>query len=142
MKKSTIISALAVVMASAASAQKINASKVPAAVKAAFVKQYPGTTVKWENENGKYEAGFKQAGTEMSILYDANGIIMESEMAIKLTDLPSAALIYVKEHYKGKGIKEAAKITLANGDVNYEAEVAGKDIIFDTAGNFLREVKD
>jgi hypothetical protein len=26
--------------------------------------------------------------------------------------------------------------------VNYEAEVAGKDVIFDAAGKFLKEVKD
>jgi hypothetical protein len=142
MKKLTIISVLAVAMVSAVSGQKINASKVPAAVKAAFAKQYPVNTVKWEKEDGKYEAGFKQAGSEMSVLYNTDGTTMESEMAIKVSDLPSTVLTYIKEHYKGKSIKEAAKITKANGTVNYEAEIDGKDIIFDSAGNFLKAVKD
>lgn len=48
----------------------------------------------------------------------------------------------IKECYKGKTIKEGAKITTADGTVNYEAEVDGKDVIFDTNGKFLKEVKD
>ena len=115
---------------------------VPAAVKAAFAKQYPGTTAKWEKEDGKYEAGFKHQGHEMSVLFEASGTMTENEMEIKVTELPSSAMEYVKAHYKGVTVKEAAKITKANGEVNYEAEVKGKDLIFDAKGTFLKEVKD
>lgn len=66
----------------------------------------------------------------------------EREMDIKVTDLPATVLAYVKERYKGKTIKEGAKITTADSTVNYEAEVDGKDVIFDTNGKFLKEVKD
>ncbi len=142
MKKLLMMSALVAIVGFSACAQKLDASKVPAAVKAAFAKQYPGTTAKWEKEDGKYEAGFKQNGTSMSVLYEANGTMTESEMDIKVTDLPASVLSYVKEHYKGKSIKEGAKITKADGTVNYEAEVDGKDVIFDAAGKFLKEVKD
>jgi len=142
MKKLMVISVLVVAMQFSVHAQKIDASKVPAVVKAAFAKQYPGTTVKWEKEDGKYEAGFKQDSNIMSATYEADGTKTELEMDINVTDLPAAALAYVKEHYKGKSIKEAAKITKADGTVNYEAGVAGKDIIFDATGNFLKEVKD
>ena len=90
----------------------------------------------------EYEAGFKQNGNTMSALFWANGTMTESEMDIKVSDLPAAVLAYVKEHYKGKAIKEGAKITKADGTVNYEAEVAGKDVIFDANGNFLKEVKE
>ncbi len=39
-------------------------------------------------------------------------------------------------------MKEAAKITDAHGVVTYEAEVKGMDLLFDSAGKFLKEVKD
>ena len=137
-----MMSALVAAIGFSACAQKLDASKVPAAVKAAFTKQFPGATVKWEKEDGKYEAGFKQNGNTMSALFEANGTMTESEMDMKVTDLPAAVLSYVKDHYKGKSIKEGAKITKADGTVNYEAEVGGKDVIFDATGKFLKEVKD
>jgi hypothetical protein len=78
----------------------------------------------------------------MSALFEANGAMTESEMEIKVKELPAAILEYVKTNRKGAAIKEAAKVTKANGEVNYEAEVNGKDMIFDAAGNFLKEEKD
>jgi hypothetical protein len=141
MKKVTMISALVSLIGFSACAQKLDASKVPAAVKATFAKQYPGASVKWEKEDGKYEAGFKQNGNTMSALYEANGTMTESEMDIKVSDLPASVLAYVKENYKDKKIKEGAKITKSDGTVNYEAEVDGKDVIFDAKGKFLKEMK-
>jgi hypothetical protein len=141
MKKITMISALVSLIGFSACAQKLDASKVPSAVKATFEKQYPGASVKWEKEDGKYEAGFKQNGNTMSALYEANGTMTESEMDIKVSDLPASVLAYVKENYKGKKIKEGAKITKSDGTVNYEAEVDGKDVIFDATGKFLKEMK-
>lgn len=122
--------------------QTINASKVPSAVKAAFEKQYPNTKAKWEKEKGKYEVNFTQNGATMSALYEANGTLTETEMDIKVSELPVTAATYLKEHYAGKKVKEAAKITNADGSVNYEAEVSGKDVIFDVNGKFIREVKN
>ena len=132
----------AVSIAFSACAQKLDAAKVPAAVKTSFAKQYPGAAAKWEKEDGKYEAGFKMDGSSMSALFEANGTMTESEMDIKIADLPANVLAYVKDHYKGKSIKEGAKITKADGTINYEAEVDGKDVIFDAAGKFLKEIKD
>ena len=121
--------------------EKKEHANVPTTVKQAFEKQYPGTKAKWDNEDGKYEADFKHNGHEMSVLYNANGTVDETEMEIPVTQLPAAAANYVTQHKMGK-ISEAAKITKANGEVNYEAEVKGKDVIFDAAGKFLKEVKD
>jgi len=142
MKKMIIMSALFATIGFAACAQKLDASKVPAAVKAAFAKQYPGITAGWEKEDGNYEVNFKQNGNTMSALYEANGTLTETEMDIKVSDLPATVQSYIKEHYKGKTVKEAAKITKADGTVNYEAEVSGKDVIFDAAGKFIKEAKD
>lgn len=141
MKKIMMMAIVAVSIAFTASAQKLDAAKVPAAVKASFSKQYSGITAKWEKEEGKYEANFKHNGNTMSALFETNGTFIESEMDIKVADLPATVLAYVKEHYKGKSIKEGAKITKADGTVNYEAEVSAMDLIFDSNGKFLKEVK-
>lgn len=125
-----------------ACAQKLDASKVPASVKESFIKQFPGAIAKWEKEGEKYEAEFKHQNHEMSAVFDANGTMEESEMEIKASELPAGVTTYIKEHYKGASIKEVAKITKANGEVNYEAEVHGKDLIFDATGKFLKEMKD
>lgn len=136
------MSAIAACICFAAYSQKLDASKVPAPTKAAFSKQYPGVAAKWEKENGKYEANFTQNGKTMSVLIDEKGMIAETEVDIKVTELPSTVLTYVKEHYKGKSIKEGAKTTKADGTVTYEAEVDGKDVIFDANGKFIKEAKD
>jgi hypothetical protein len=116
---------------------------VPDVVKTKFASLYPDTkNVKWEKEDGKYEAGFKNNGHEMSALFDASGVMTESEEEIKLSDLPVVAVEYVKANYAGSAIKAAAKITKAGGEVNYEAELKGKDVIFDSAGTFIKEVKE
>lgn len=141
MKKLVLLGCLTSIIFSAC-AQKLDVAKVPAAVKNSFEKKYPGIAAKWEKEEGNYEVNFKQNGNSMSELISADGTIMETEMGIKITELPLAILNYVKEHYKGKTIKEGAKITKADGTVNYEAEVAGRDVIFDADGKFIKEVKD
>src|ERR1700730_3269845 len=104
-----------------ACAQKLDASKVPSSVKESFAKQFPGVTAKWEKEDGNYEAGFKHQGHEMSALFEASGTMTESKMAIKVSDLPGTVSEYIKTHYNNSKIKEAAKITRSNGEVNYEA---------------------
>ena len=78
----------------------------------------------------------------MSVLIETNGTIVETETDIKTADLPASVLAYTKQNYPGKNIKEAAKIVKADGSVNYEAEINGKDVIFDANGKFIREAKD
>lgn len=118
--------------AATSQAQKLNANKVPASVKAAFSKSYPKITkVSWEMEKQDYEAGFTVNGKNNSTLYSAKGILLETEVEIDKSELP----ILVITKLKGMKIAEAAKITKANGTVLYEAEVKGKDLLFDASGN-------
>ena len=125
-----------------ACAQNIDASKVPAAVKASFQKKYPGVTGKWEKEGGKYEVNFKQNANTVSLLVEPTGAITETETDLRIADLPAPALSYVKEHYRGKTIRGGTKIAKADSSVNYEVEVAGTDVIFDVSGKFLKEIKE
>ena len=50
-------------------------------------------------------------------------------------------LQYIQKNHSGAKIKEASKITLADGTLHYEAEVNGRDLIFDANGNFIKAVK-
>jgi uncharacterized protein YdeI (BOF family) len=115
----------------------------PDVAKAAFDKAFPGSkNVKWEKEGSEFEVSFSNNGKIMSAVLDGKGILKESEVELKASELPADILQYIKDHYKGAKIKEAAKITYANGEVNYEAEVNKIDVMFDKDGKFLKEVKD
>ena len=119
------------------------AQDAPAAVKTAFAKKFPGVTVKkWDKEDGKYEANFTKDSKSMSATFDANGTLEETETDIKVADLPSSVTNYIKARYNGAAIKEAAMTTNAKGEMMYEAEVKGKDLLFDMQGKFLREEED
>jgi hypothetical protein len=122
--------------------QKLKESQVPAAAKAAFQKQYPNTKANWDKEDANYEVNFKKDGKEMSAIIEENGTIVETETMIAVTELPASISDYMTKHYKEVKVKEAAKIVKANGEVNYEAEIAHKDIVFDGNGKFIKEEKE
>lgn len=138
MRKTTIL-LVAMFGVSFANAQKISAKKVPTAVKTTLKKNYPNAKeIKWEKEKANYEAGFESKETEYSVLIDVSGNILETEIEIKVDALPANAKEYVYKNYAGQKIKEATKITDNKGVVTYEAEIKGKDLIFDSNGNFIK----
>lgn len=140
MKKILLGLALSIVVIAGVLAQKGGA---PDAAKAAFAKAHPSASkVKWEKEDGNYEVSFTENGTGYSAIYDAKGTRQELEQEIKVSELPAAVTGYMASHYKGSTVKGAAKITKADGSLVYEAELKGKDVLFDAKGNFLKEVKD
>ncbi|HXS36605.1 MAG TPA: PepSY-like domain-containing protein [Flavipsychrobacter sp.] len=141
--KKIITVGLLIMSTSSLFAQKISSSKVPAAVKSSFGTNFPGIKdVKWEMEHKNYEANFHSDGKTMSALFDPKGTWLETETDIKVSELPSNVVSYVKKNYKNASIKEAASIKKANGETNLEAEVNGKDLIFDKDGNFIKAMND
>ena len=137
--KNLAITALVLLFSLTTFAQK----DIPAEVKAAFAKQYPEIKkVKWENEDGKFEAGFKQNKIECSVLMNAKGKVLETENEIQVSDLSKSIIDYVAKNYPNQKIKGAAKITDAEGVVTYEAEVKGLDLLFSDKGNFIKASKD
>lgn len=124
-------------------AQKLSEKDVPQPVKTAFQKSYPtAKEVKWDKEGSNYEASFDFNETDYSVLFDANGSIVETEAEIEISQLPKSVTEYVTTHYKGQKIKEAAKITDAKGVDTYEAEIKGMDLLFDSKGNFVKQLKN
>ncbi|MGH2648236.1 MAG: PepSY-like domain-containing protein [Ginsengibacter sp.] len=117
---------------------------VPQAVKNTNMKKYPESKsyhITWEKENGNYEANWGgKDGEANSVQFTPSGNFIEIVKAIKVSELPVNTIAYVKEHYKTK-ITEAGKVTDAKGKTSYEAEVKGKDIIFDENGNFVKAEK-
>jgi putative PepSY-like beta-lactamase-inhibitor len=142
MTKSFFIVPAAAIFLFSACSGKLKESQVPAAAKEAFEKKYGDIKSTWDKEDNNYEVNFKKDGKEMSVVIDENGTIVETETDIPVTDLPATVQEYIKQHYQGKVIKEASTITKANGEVNYEAEVDDKDVIFDANGKFIEEEKD
>lgn len=124
-------------------AQKLQEKDVPASVKTAFQKNFPQVKAeKWEKEGLNFEVEFELKKSEQSVLFDAQGNLLETEIEIELNQLPKGVLEYVMANYKGQSIKEAAKITDSKGKVTYEAEIKGIDILFDSNGKFIKEIKN
>ncbi|HEY8929096.1 MAG TPA: PepSY-like domain-containing protein [Mucilaginibacter sp.] len=122
-------------------AQDLKAKDVPAVVKESLTKKYPeATKVSWEKEKGNYEANWGgKSGEDNSVQFTPAGVFIEIVKAIKITDLPKNIAPYIKEHYNGAKIREAGKVTDAAGKTMYEAEIKGKDLIFDEGGNFIKK---
>src|SRR5439155_26490637 len=93
----------------------------------------------WEWEDAAYEANFVESGKAMSCVIDQRGTILETESAITMAELPASAKAYVTQHFKGKKWNEITKVTKANGEVNYEVNVAGTDVLFDSNGSHLQK---
>lgn len=139
MKKTMLLLAIGC-FAFSANAQSLKDTQVPPVIKNSLEKLHPGAKVeKWEKEGNNYEAEFHSNKTEMSIVIGPNGQLIQTEEEIATTELPKAVNEYVTKNLNGKKVKEAAKITDAKGNVNYEAEIDGADFIFDAAGTFLKK---
>lgn len=136
MKRTISMIAIAITITTGAFAQKMNADKLPVAVKSAFAKEYAeAKDVKWDKENNDYEASFKMKGEDLSVLFDSKGMVVETEKEIAVKELPGS----VQTAMKGKKIKEAAIIT-KNGKTYYEAEAGGKDYLFDAQGKAVEKL--
>lgn len=121
-------------------AQRVRSANVPAAVKASLQQKYPSASgVTWEKEKGNYEANWGGAsGEDHSVLFTPGGVFVEQTLAMPVAGLPEGVKSYVHTHFAGAKITEAGKVTDAEGRTRYEAEVKGKDMLFDEKGNFLR----
>ncbi|SDF55584.1 Putative beta-lactamase-inhibitor-like, PepSY-like [Mucilaginibacter pineti] len=141
MKKIILSMVMAVAAVGAVNAQNVKSAMVPAAAKAALLKKYPmAGKATWEKEKANYEANWGgKSGEDMSVQFTPAGEFVEEVVAINPSQLPQGVASYIKQNYKVSKIKEAGKVTDASGLVTYEAEVKGKDLVFDTKGNFLKK---
>ena len=141
MKKSVMTIAL-IMLSFVSFAQKTKEQNVPQIIKDALTEKFPNVkNVKWDKEENNFEASFKNNNIDNSILFNANGKIIETEIAIEVNQLPKNALQYLKDNFKNEKVKEAAKIITEKGHLIYEVEIKGKDLFFDENGNFITKDK-
>lgn len=139
MKKFIIQTSILLFVAIACQSQDLKSKDVPTVVKSALEKKYPQAKgVSWEKEKGNYEANWGgKSGEDHSVQFTPSGEFLEIVNAIPVSELPKSVLAYVRDHYKVTPT-EAGRVTDAHGKLSYEAEVHGKDIIFDDKGNFVK----
>lgn len=125
-------------------AQKLKGTDVPAVVKTALAQKYPAATgVVWEKEKANYEANWGgRSGEDNSVVFTPQGNLVETVVTIPVTSLPAGVAAYLNKNYPGAKIKEAGKVTNADGRITYEAEVNRKDLVFDESGKFVRVDED
>jgi len=113
--------------------------QVPQAVLSAFKKHFPQAGhVSWDFEQGHFEAVFQEHAMNQSASFSKTGKLLETETQIDEQSLPDPALSYLKTHYQKHRIKEASRVVDAKNVLTFEAEVEGRDMIFDSKGNFIK----
>ena len=122
-------------------AQTVKKANVPAAVQSALIEKYPEAThVIWEKEKDNFEANWGgKSNEDNSAVFTPAGQFVEIVVAIPISSLPAGVAAYVQKNYSGSRITEAGKVTDASGQISYEAEVKGKDMIFDKDGRFIKK---
>ena len=116
-------------------AQSLQTAAIPKVVQDKVKSMYPGSTIKkWEKEGNDYEAGLVESGVPTSVVLDSRGTVKEIESRIQPELLPKEAQMHIAAQHPGKPIAEAAKIVFPSGKVLYEAEIGGKDYLYDAAG--------
>lgn len=140
MKRTILFSAVILFAANYTFAQDLKSKNVPEMVKAALAKKYPkAAKVTWEKEKGNYEANWGgKSGEDTSVQFTPAGDFVEEVNAISVSQLPVNVSAYVKAKYNGAKIREAGKVTDAKGRKMFEAEIKGKDLLFDESGNFIK----
>jgi uncharacterized membrane protein YkoI len=102
--------------------QDIPESEVPSAVKDNFYSKFKEKNVKWEKENGNYEAEYKENGMERSVILNSTGSVIAIETEIETSSLPSEVSNAINQNYPGAEIEEAELVD-SNGNTNYEVEL-------------------
>ncbi|MCL6524045.1 MAG: PepSY-like domain-containing protein [Thermoflavifilum sp.] len=141
MKQKFLFMALSAFIAFPAFAQRIPASKVPAAAVSAFHQRYANVSHEfWEKEGKNFEANWKENGFDHSAVFTPSGQFVSAETDIPVDQLPEAVRQYAMQHHLT--IHEASINEDAQGKKTYEADVAhGKALIFDASGKYLKTVK-
>jgi len=144
MKKVFLLLAIAVfLMQAKAQEQKIIAKDVPGAVTAAFYKSNPTIKdVDWSKKGLNYIGAYEVDKVVNSSTYNVSGKLIESQMEIVPSGLPTPAMDYIKLNYKENELKQAYKITDANYVVTFKAQVKGMDLTFDEKGTFINSIKN
>jgi hypothetical protein len=103
-------------------------TKVPEKVQSAFNGKFPkATQVKWEEDDGEFEAEFIIDSVNYSANFSEKGKWLETETTITFDALPDAVKKVVKDGFKDNEIKSVYLVEDSEGLVYYEVDVLKKD---------------
>lgn len=117
-----------IVALSAASFAQAPAASLPAPVKSAFEKAYPGVAITestQEREGGRtlYRVDGVHGGKRRIVLYDASGATIEVAEAVEEKDLPAPVAAAIRSHRRAIYVS-GLKVTRGK-DVEYRITVRG-----------------
>jgi len=119
-------------------AQSVKEKDVPSVVVKKLQELYPGVHgIKWEMEDGMYEATFKNEKTETSVLLSREALLAVIETEIKPSELPEEIQQALAKDHPSQSVKEAVRVTDAKGQVTYEVKIADTEYVFTPGGNLL-----
>lgn len=117
--------------------------EIPQEVTTAFSQKYPSAeSIKWEMEDGDYEAEFKVGDLEMSANFSKTGLWLESETALKSGNLPEAVVAGIAANFPGAKIEEAEKLDLPDSSISYEVKLEGDqdvEAVFSANGELINK---
>lgn len=124
-------------------AQKINSSEVPEIARTSFNKNFPkAVNVKWEKEDGNYEASFVSEGRKMAAAFNGKGDWLETEFKIEISELPKTITDYLEKNYPDAQIRSAEKINMTNDRTWYEVVINDHELILDANGKLIKTRKE
>jgi hypothetical protein len=123
---------------------KIGAKDLPAPVRAAFEKQYPGAKIlsaSKEIDKGVtlYEVESVQNGRNRDVLYKPSGEVVVVEETIAMSEVPAAVQAALKAHFPQAQAVKAEKL-ISGSTVEYEFQLKGaakKEVKFSAGGKLL-----
>ena len=144
MKKLIVLLSACLLISLMGFTQKITPEKVPAPVKKAFATKFPAATdVKYEMEMKNYEVTFKDKGIGMSANFDSTGKWLETETAIKESDLPKEVSTAVAKDFAGFKISQVTKVETPDKPLFYEMDLKkdkeGYEAQFSPKGDVLKK---
>jgi hypothetical protein len=121
--------------------------KTPAAVTAAFEKQYPNSSkVQYEDNLLNVQVYFVSDSGKMIARYNTDGIWKESERAFSYDSLPADVKVgFDKSKYAADWkVKETSVIYIPNQDIRYRVKVEKNDLqkkflFFDRNGRLIKD---
>lgn len=122
-----------------------NKVAVPDNIKNAFAQVHPNATdIRWIEEPGIYEAKFSDGTMKGAVSFNEKGDVVETEEVIGQDNLPNLVSIieYIRTSYPGESIQQCEKITKQDGSIIYELQIQGKELVFNSEGQFLEEEPD
>jgi hypothetical protein len=105
----------------------LSQEKVPIAVRSAFAKIYPtAKKVKWDAEDGNFEAEFKLGDKEISATYLPNAELYEVELEASEKNLPSLVKVAIYKDYGAEIKYSELEMLERSGTTSYEIEFKAK----------------